>query len=124
MPDDKNKPDLSGDQAIELLRSGVTRWNRLREQYSTWAPDLQWASLEGYSLVGANLESATLSAAKFVRADLSGPDLELRSAREPQFPGQTVTKERRLDKLLRIRATNPLLTSRHDSPSRFGRQCD
>jgi hypothetical protein len=53
MPDDNTKPDLSREQAIELLRSDVTRWNQLREQYSTWRPDLRWASLEGCSLVGA-----------------------------------------------------------------------
>jgi uncharacterized protein YjbI with pentapeptide repeats len=75
MLDENTTPDLTREQAIDLLRSDVARWNQLREQYPNWTPDLRWAFLEGSALVEANLERATLFDAKLAGADLSAANL-------------------------------------------------
>ncbi len=68
---------------IEILRSGVTHWNRWRIEHPNLRPDLRRANLQGLDLAGANLYDAYLLGANLSQAYLFEADFQaanLRSA--------------------------------------------
>ncbi|WP_343413533.1 toll/interleukin-1 receptor domain-containing protein [Candidatus Amarolinea dominans] len=74
-------------EQLRVLREGVERWNRWREEHPNVRPELSDSELGGGLLVGANLREANLvgvhlsgrriSQADLVRADLRGSYLDV-----------------------------------------------
>ena len=66
---------------VDILRSGVARWNRFRDDNPEVIPDLTYVELSGANLEGVNLSQAELIGADLkdahlVNANLSGANLE------------------------------------------------
>ena len=59
---------------LEVLRSGVERWNAWRSENPDVQPDLRGADLRDAALAGANLSQADLRGAVLARADLQTAD--------------------------------------------------
>ena len=62
MPDQKH---------LDLLKQGVEKWNQWRREYPNLRPNLNYASLRGEKLTGANFKGVG-----FVRSDLSNANLQ------------------------------------------------
>jgi uncharacterized protein YjbI with pentapeptide repeats len=67
---------------VDILKSGVEKWNKWRGENPSVTPDLEKADLMGGYLKGANLDSAylakaNLAGAALVEADLKGANLNL-----------------------------------------------
>ena len=69
------RPFEGNAEHLELLHSGVERWNAWRDASPGVRPDLRGASLSGAALSGVNLQEADLSGAVLASADLSGANL-------------------------------------------------
>ena len=61
---------------LELLQSGVDRWNRWRFAHPTVRPNLRGADLHGIDLAGANLHDAYLLGANLSQAYLFEADFQ------------------------------------------------
>jgi hypothetical protein len=57
---------------LELLSSGVAKWNSWREADRDAVPDLREAALSGAALSGADLSKGKLSSAVLLGTNLSG----------------------------------------------------
>jgi hypothetical protein len=66
---------MSDPKLVELLRSGVTNWNRWRDENRSIIPDISGANLNGVNLEGANLRWANLCTANLTGTDLREADL-------------------------------------------------
>lgn len=61
---------MANAEHLEILKSGVEKWNKWREENASVVPDLSRANLSNFNLSGINL-----SATHLVDADLSGANL-------------------------------------------------
>ncbi|HVG17713.1 MAG TPA: toll/interleukin-1 receptor domain-containing protein [Blastocatellia bacterium] len=66
---------MANKELLEILASGVTKWNEWREQNPTLTPNLNRANLRDANLREADLRDADLGGADLDGADLSGADL-------------------------------------------------
>ncbi len=76
-PATKPSVDELNSAGASLLRTNVSAFNKLRENYLEWRPDFQGgdfeeANLEGVNLSGANLQEARLISANLKNSNLSG----------------------------------------------------
>ena len=72
---------------IDMLKSGVKKWNRLREVNLSFKPNLGGADLAGVNLRDAHLRGANLRGANLRGADLSGAQLKGANLRGADFEG-------------------------------------
>ena len=66
---------MSNAKHLELLRSGVEKWNAWQRKHSSVRPDFREADLRGLTLVRADLRGAKLSGANLRRVNLSHANL-------------------------------------------------
>src|SRR5437762_3229896 len=81
---DEEVHHMTDQQQIDILRQGITTWNKWREELSArekdnwnkWSDDtFKRVSFDDIDLRGADLRGAKLSRANLSRANLSGADL-------------------------------------------------
>ena len=61
---------------LELLKAGVTSWNKMRAAHQEFVPDLSGAELKGKNLSGIDLHNANLSGAILSLSNLSNANLQ------------------------------------------------
>jgi uncharacterized protein YjbI with pentapeptide repeats len=63
---------MANPEHLEILKQGVERWNRWRQECLNVTPDLGGADLRGANLSRASLGGANLGGADLARASLTG----------------------------------------------------
>ncbi len=66
---------MANPEHLEILKQGVERWNKWRDEHSEVMPDLRGADLSNPQLGGANLRTANLRGANVEAADLDAAQL-------------------------------------------------
>jgi hypothetical protein len=72
---------------IEILKLGVSEWNKWRVERTNIAPDLKGADLKGASLAGADLRAVNLKGADLRGANLRGANLKAADLRAANLTG-------------------------------------
>jgi hypothetical protein len=72
---------------IEILKLGVSDWNKWRVERTNIAPDLKGADLKGASLAGADLRAVNLKGADLHSANLRGANLKAADLRAANLTG-------------------------------------
>ncbi len=72
---------------IELLKAGVTSWNKMRAAHQEFIPDLSGAELKGKNLNGIDLHNANLSGAILSMSNLSNANLQKASLDSARMNG-------------------------------------
>ena len=67
---------MANEEHLKILRSGVEKWNKWREENPDVMPDLKKANLTKVSLSGVDLRLADLSGADLSGAYLRAPHVE------------------------------------------------
>ena len=83
---------MANEKHLEILRQGVERWNRWREEHPSVLPDLSEANLKGMSLHRINLSKANLRSANLTQADLSEANLHQAGIIEAQLYSANLSK--------------------------------
>lgn len=76
---------MANPEHLEILKSGVGKWNKWRKENEEIRPDFTRADLRNAKLFGADLIGATLAYADLSGANLSGADLRHASLRKVVF---------------------------------------
>lgn len=66
---------MANQEHLDILKQGVKKWNKWRQQHPEIQPDLSHADLQQIDLSGANLSYTDLSYAELDNANLSKADL-------------------------------------------------
>src|ERR1017187_3669978 len=66
---------MANPEHLEILKQGVEKWNKWRQEQSGIRPDLSKANLNDADLTEANLSGANLSEAYLEQANLHAADL-------------------------------------------------
>jgi uncharacterized protein YjbI with pentapeptide repeats len=72
---------------MELLKTGVTSWNKMRAAHQEFTPDLSGAELKGKNLRGIDFHNANLSNSVLSMSDLSNANLQNASLDSARMDG-------------------------------------
>ena len=77
---------------MELLKAGVTSWNKMRAAHQEFIPDLSEAEVKGRNLRGIDLHNANLSGADLSGSDLSNANLQNASLDAAKMDGSMLIR--------------------------------
>jgi|SRR5271157_1419840 len=109
---------MANPEHLAILKQGVERWNKWREEHSDVVPDLREANLGRANLRRANLRAANLLAAHVSAADLREANLSRANLGGADFTGAEAGGTNFAD--VDLSAAKGLGTIKHWGPSTVG----